>query len=169
VQQTAQTAQTARGLLDGAAHGLDPRVRTVWGLGAALATLLPGLAGTIALAAIGAPPALTAALGALTAVATIVAIAWTQVAVRRWWWRAWPDALELHHGVLIARESLVPYDRIQQIDVVRDPLERFLGLATLVLRTAAASTDARVPGIRAEVAASLRPLLLERAHADDAV
>ena len=83
--------------------------------------------------------------------------------------RAWPDALELRHGVFVLRESLVPYHRIQQIDVVRDPLERALGLSTLELRTAAATTDAKVPGIPADAAESLRRALLERAHVDDAV
>ena len=161
--------ETAERLLDGTSRQLDPRVRKVWGAGAALATLLPGLAGTIVLAGVGAPGALIGVAVVATVVLLIGAVTWSQLAVSRWWWRAWPDALELHHGVAVVHESLVPYHRIQQIDVVRDPLERLLGLATLVLRTAAATTDAKVPGIPVEDAESVRQALLERAHVDDAV
>jgi uncharacterized protein len=162
-------AQTAGQLLDGAPRALDARVRTVWGTGALLSTLVPGVAATIVVAIVGAPGALVGAAVLVTIVASITAFVWSQLAVTRWWWRAWPDALELHHGVAVVHESLVPYHRIQQVDIVRDPLERVLGLSTLVLRTAAATTDAKVPGVPVELAESLRQALLERAHVDDAV
>jgi membrane protein YdbS with pleckstrin-like domain len=77
--------------------------------------------------------------------------------------------LELQHGVVVRATSLVPYHRIQQIDLHRGPLERFLSLSTLVLRTASATTDARLPGIAAEHAELLRHELLARAGVDDAV
>ena len=161
--------QTSESLLDGASHDLDPRVRVVWGAGAVVATLLLGIVATIVLAAVGAPGPLIGAAAFATVVFVVGGLVWSQLAVARWSWRAWPDALELHHGVVVVHESLVPYHRIQQIDVVRDPLERLLGLSTLVLRTAAAATDAKVPGIPVEAAESLRRALLERAHVDDAV
>jgi membrane protein YdbS with pleckstrin-like domain len=71
--------------------------------------------------------------------------------------------------VIIANESLVPYHRIQQIDVERGPLDRLLGLSSLVLRTASATTDGKIPGIPAATADALRVRLLTRAGADDAV
>jgi membrane protein YdbS with pleckstrin-like domain len=95
--------------------------------------------------------------------------AWARAAWARWRWSAWPDALDLRHGVLVVRESLVPYHRIQQIDIERNVIERMLGLSTLVLRTASASSDGKIPGIREEIADSLRVRLLTRAGVDDAV
>ena len=71
--------------------------------------------------------------------------------------------------MLYRQASLVPYHRIQQIDVTRGPLERALGLSHLVLRTASATSDGMIPGIPAERADELRRLLLERAGLDDAV
>jgi membrane protein YdbS with pleckstrin-like domain len=160
---------TAERLLDGSSRPLDPRVRIVWGTGAAAIVLVAGIGTAIALAVAGAAGWALGLVAAATLVALAGGVAWTQAAVARWSWRAWPDALELRHGVFVLRESLVPYHRIQQIDVVRDPLERALGLSTLELRTAAAATDAKVPGIPADAAESLRRALLERAHVDDAV
>ena len=87
-----------------------------------------------------------------------------------WWsWTAWPDALELAHGRVVHRASLVPYHRIQQIDISRGPFARTFGLSTLILRTAAATSDAELPGIGADHAEALRRELLARAGVDDAV
>lgn len=154
--------------LDGTEHGLDPRVRTVWAVsGAAPWILLGAVAAAVASMAdatrLGAVAVACGLLGALGSVA------WARSAWRRWRWSAWPDALELRHGVIEQRASLVPYARIQQIDVERGPLERALGLSRLVLRTAAATSDAELPGIPAERADALRRHLLARAGLDDAV
>ena len=62
---------------------------------------------------------------------------------------------------MVVRESLVPYHRIQQVDVVHDPLERLLGLSTLTPHRRR-DTDAKVPGIPAESAESLRRALWTR-------
>ncbi len=45
----------------------------------------------------------------------------------------------------IRRTSVVPYGRMQYVDVTAGPLDRRLGLATVVLHTAAAATDASHP------------------------
>jgi membrane protein YdbS with pleckstrin-like domain len=159
---------SAQDALDGTEHGLDPRVRTVWAVGASLPWLVVGLGGAVALAVVG-----SGALAAIAAVVGVVgalgSVAWAGAAWRRWRWSAWDDALELRHGVVERRASLVPYARIQQIDVERGPLEQALGLATLVLRTAAATSDAELPGIPADRADALRRHLLARAGLDDAV
>ncbi len=48
---------------------------------------------------------------------------------------------------------------MQFVDVTAGPLERVLGLATVVLHTAAAHSDARVPGLPGPEAARLRDRL----------
>jgi hypothetical protein len=48
---------------------------------------------------------------------------------------------------------------MQLVDVRRGPLERYLGLATVQLHTAAATTDATIPGLPPEEAARLRDQL----------
>lgn len=154
--------------LDGTEHGLDPRIRTVWAVGAAAPWLVLGLAGAVALVLAGAGPLAAVAAG-VGVIGGVLGMAWAGWAWRRWRWSAWDDALELRHGVIEHHASLVPYARIQQIDVERGPLERALGLSRLVLRTAAATSDAELPGIPAERADALRRHLLARAGLDDAV
>lgn len=161
-------APAGPGPLDGTEQGLDPRVRTVWlvaGIGPPAV-----LGGLLAAAAfVGHALAAGAVLAVATAAVTALATAWVRANWRRWRWSAWDDALELRHGVVNHSTSLVPYVRIQQIDLERGPLERVLGLSHLVLRTAAATSDASLPGIPVEQADALRRLLLARAGLDDAV
>ena len=57
------------------------------------------------------------------------------------------DDLLVVSGILFKRLVVVPYGRMQQVDVRRGPIERYLGLATVQLHTAAATTDASIPGL----------------------
>jgi uncharacterized protein len=79
--------------------------------------------------------------------------------VRSWGYAERPDNLLIRHGLLYRRLSIVPYGRMQFIDVTAGPFERLLGLATVQLHTAAAATDARIPGLRPQEAARLRDRL----------
>src|SRR5207253_9967045 len=78
------------------------------------------------------------------------------------------DDLLIRRGVMFARLSVVPYGRMQFIDVTAGPLERAFGLATVRLHTAAAATDARIPGLKREEAARLRDRLAELGEAQAA-
>src|SRR4030095_2579067 len=49
------------------------------------------------------------------------------------------------HGRGYRRLSIVPYARMQFVDVTAGPLERAFKLATVQLHTAAAATDAKIP------------------------
>lgn len=68
--------------------------------------------------------------------------------------------LLVRRGILFRRLDVVPYGRIQFVDVQEGPVSRFLGIATLTLNTASASTDASLPGVPADRAAQLRDLLV---------
>lgn len=69
------------------------------------------------------------------------------------------DDLLVTSGILFRRLVIVPYGRMQLVDLVAGPLERALGLSTVQLHTAAATTDAKIPGLAPDVAASLRDRL----------
>ena len=79
--------------------------------------------------------------------------------VRAWGYAERADDLIVRRGVMFRRVSVVPYGRMQFVDVTAGPLERAFGLATVQLHTAAAATDARIPGLVAEEAARLRDQL----------
>jgi membrane protein YdbS with pleckstrin-like domain len=100
----------------------------------------------------------------------VAAIAWPIVGrrYRSWGYAEREDDLLIRRGVMFARLSVVPYGRMQFIDVTAGPLERAFGLATVRLHTAAAATDARIPGLEREEAARLRDSLAELGEAQAA-
>jgi membrane protein YdbS with pleckstrin-like domain len=79
--------------------------------------------------------------------------------VRSWGYAERPDDLLVRHGLAVRRLSIVPYARMQFVDVSAGPLERLSGLATVELHTAAAASDARIPGLPGPEAARLRDRL----------
>ncbi len=79
--------------------------------------------------------------------------------VAAWGYAERHQDLMVRRGVLIRRQSVIPYGRMQYIDVTAGPIERSLGLATLRMHTAAAASDARIPGLSQAVAAALRDQL----------
>lgn len=154
--------------LDGRNNMLDSRVRTIWAITSAVPPVVLGIAAAIVLAV--ATPlawAIPVAVSAGVLLAVFGAL-WARIQWRHWRWAAWEDALEMAHGVIFRRASLVPYHRIQQIDIRRSPLERAFGVATLEVHTAAATTDGQIPGVATEQAQDLRRSLLQRAGLDDA-
>ena len=76
--------------------------------------------------------------------------------VRAWGYAERDDDLLVRRGVMIRRLSVIPYGRMQFVDVTAGPVERSFGLATVRMHTAAAASDARVPGLPAAEAARLR-------------
>jgi uncharacterized protein len=79
--------------------------------------------------------------------------------VAAWGYAERHQDLMVRRGVLIRRQSVIPYGRMQFIDVTAGPIERSLGLATLRMHTAAAASDARIPGLDRDAAATLRDQL----------
>lgn len=150
---------------------LERRVLRLWRIRIALAVapalLLPPLSLTW-----GAPGRAVAIISGMTAVLAIVMVAigwwWTALVWRAWQFRVGEHALHLRHGVLTRRESTIPFHRVQHIDLEAGPLERRLGLTTLVLRTASASSDSTVPGIDASHADELRTRILALVGTGDA-
>jgi len=78
---------------------------------------------------------------------------------RSWSYQERDEDLVVRRGVAFRRLSVVPYGRMQFVDVTAGPLERLFGLATIKLHTAAAATDARIPGLVPAEAARLREQL----------
>jgi putative membrane protein len=69
------------------------------------------------------------------------------VTTLEWWRRTYTletGALRLEEGVLARKLRVVPFDRIQQVDLVRKPLHRLLGVATLRVETAGGGRGAEV-------------------------
>jgi len=69
------------------------------------------------------------------------------------------DDLLVVSGILFRRLVVVPYGRMQLVDVTAGPVDRMCGITSVQLHTAAATTDAKIPGLRPMVAAQLRDRL----------
>ena len=145
----------------------DVRARTLWTVTGAAAGGAVALPVAVVLTLLGGSGWVLGLL-VLAVVAVPTALFGRALWARRTW-RLGRDALEVRRGLVVQRMSAVPYHRIQQIDVERGPLERLVGLSQLVVRTAAATTDATVIGLAPEDADRLRAELLDRADVDDTV
>ena len=67
------------------------------------------------------------------------------------------DRLRVVKGWLFHRDTVVPFGRVQHIDVMRNPLERMLGLSTLVLHTAGShNSSVALPGLLDSDALAMR-------------
>ncbi|WP_125776283.1 PH domain-containing protein [Antribacter gilvus] len=75
------------------------------------------------------------------------------------------DDLLIRKGVLFRSLTVVPYGRMQYVDVEAGPLDRRLGLAKVQLHTASVGTDAQIPGLPPDEAARLRDRLASRGEA----
>lgn len=147
---------------------LSPRIRPVWLTAAvARAGVLGGLlvGGAVGLTrttdvagAVGFADA-TVVRGALVlavALAVVrVALAWLRYSV--WRFEVREDALYIERGVLTRVKTVVPFVRVQHVDSQRSPLERTVGLATVVVYTAGSrSADVAIPGLTPDRAEELR-------------
>jgi uncharacterized protein len=131
---------------------------------------VPAALVAIALGVVGATASSAVAFG-LAAAAVVAGALGMYVVGRRyrsWGYAEQAEDLLVRRGVMFARLSVVPYGRMQFIDVTAGPLERAFGLATVRLHTAAAATDARIPGLDREEAGRVRDRLAELGEAQAA-
>lgn len=85
-------------------------------------------------------------------------------------WRQWryairDDEVELHSGIIERRLTLIPMSRVQFVDFRQGPVDRFFGLATIIIHTAGGSRD--IPGIAVEEAEPLRNRIAALANIHD--
>lgn len=127
--------------------------------------------GIFAAVAVDDGPALGVGVALLSVVATTTGLAWWLPArvYRRWSYRIDAVAIEISHGALIRRRSVIPFFRVQHVDTSRGPLERKLRLTELKLHTASSGTDAHIPGLDDAVATTLRAHIVARAGLSDGV
>ncbi|WP_395107518.1 PH domain-containing protein [Actinomadura sp. SCN-SB] len=93
-----------------------------------------------------------------------VVVAWivAELAYRSYGYAERADDLIVTQGVFVKRLIVVPYGRMQFVDVTAGLLERWMGIATVRMHTAAAATDAEIPGLPAAEAAQLRDRLAQK-------
>lgn len=100
----------------------------------------------------------------------VLGLGWVLVGrnVRRWGYRELDEDLWITRGALHRRLVVVPYGRMQYVDVQAGPLERAFGIARIRLHTASPGTTAYLPGLPADEAARLRDRLTSLGEAQAA-
>ena len=107
---------------------------------------------------------------AVFAATAIFSFLWSPLRFRRWGYRVRDADVFVRYGVLWRVTSVIPHRRLQHVDTERGPLERWLGLARIVIYTAGnRGAQTTIPGLAREDAESLRDLLGRLGQGDDAV
>jgi membrane protein YdbS with pleckstrin-like domain len=141
---------------------MSRQLRTVWVLRSLLNVLILAVIAAVPLTIWLGWDGLLWVLGGYVVIAGLRALAVART-VATWGYAEREEDLLVRHGLLTRRMSIVPYGRIQLIDLSAGPIERMFGLATVQVRTAALGSTTEVPGLDPPVAAALRDRLAVRA------
>jgi membrane protein YdbS with pleckstrin-like domain len=141
---------------------LSPRARWVWraqqiGVWGVLLILGAIFGGRID--AVGPLPWLLPLAGLVAGTLAVPALRWS-----RWRWDVAGEGIDIRHGTLTIRRTLVPWVRVQHVDTRRALLEQALGLSTVVVHTAAGSHT--IPMLSSGEAETLRDRIAELARTD---
>ena len=151
-------------------RSLDDRAVTLW----RLATLGRGAVFTgmaIAGELLVDLPIPTGVLSVAVAVLTLAAAGvWPTLRYRAWGFALRSDDVYLRHGVLFRTTSIVPHARIQHVDTRHGPVDRWLGLASVVVFTAGhRGAVLSIPALAADEAEEIRDRLAAQSGVGDAV
>jgi len=145
------------------AQRLAPAARWAWRLswagGCVVAMVVLGMAGgglpgswqTIGMAALG--------VALVVGTPLVPELRW-----RRWRWEVREHEIDLQRGILVVRRTLIPLARVQHVETERGLIGQALGLATVVIHTAAGSHE--IPLLTDFDAGMLRARIAELARTD---
>ncbi|MFC4551495.1 MULTISPECIES: PH domain-containing protein [Halorussus] len=151
---------------------LNPRVRLVWAVSSVVVAVLLGVGAAVAdRFALGV--GVWVAVG-VAALAFALGVGYVALKYRVWRFEVRDDDLYLERGVLTRVKTVVPFVRVQHVDTQRGPVERAVGLASVVVYTAGSrGADVTIPGLTPERADALqerlRRLAIESESEHDAV
>lgn len=151
-------------------RSLHPLVQVHWGVRITVGALVAGVVSSWILPFAGINSQFSAAI---VGVLLLLGLAWVLLYYRVWVYQIRADAIYLERGVVTHVRSLVPYVRIQHVDTSQGPIERMLGLSTLVVYTAGSrGADVSIPGLLPEEARDMQRRVKElaiEAEGDDAL
>lgn len=109
--------------------------------------------------------------GLLSGAAAILLLGWALLIPRRryrsWGYAMTEDELFIQHGLWTRTSTVVPFGRVQHIDVAQGPIERAFGVGTLILHTAGTRSSAvDLPGLEHGEAGRMRDAIRSKIRQD---
>jgi membrane protein YdbS with pleckstrin-like domain len=150
--------------MDAPQRPLSPVARTVWRLqqvGIWGALCVGGVILSMNLDALGPLPWIVPLVGLVAGTWLIPRLRWS-----RWRWDVRDEGIDIQHGTITVRRTLVPWVRVQHVDTRRGVFEQSFGLSTVVVHTAAGSHT--IPLLPEGEAETLRERIAGLARTDDA-
>jgi len=127
---------------------------------------IPVFIGDFVLAEAGHIDALTIA-APIAFILLLMAILLPRRRYNRWGYNMGDKQIQIVRGYLFYTDTIVPFSRVQHIDVGQGPIERLFGLSSLVLHTAGTHNSTVVlPGLRRATAEEMRDIIREHIKAD---
>ncbi|UFT99814.1 PH domain-containing protein [Radiobacillus kanasensis] len=84
---------------------------------------------------------------------------------KRWRYQVFEQEVDIEHGLLIIKRTLIPMIRVQHVDTKQGPILKKFGLATVTISTAA--TKHEIPALKEEEAYELRDRISVLARVDE--
>lgn len=99
----------------------------------------------------------------------VIVYVWARLSYRFYLYELTENGFKKESGIIYKRYVTIPYDRIQNVDIIRGVWARILGLSDLQIQTAGMSgaayySEGRLPGLSTEDAEKLRDELINRAR-----
>ena len=105
--------------------------------------------------------------GAALVIGALLAFVLPERRYRAWSYQVTEDDLHVQNGIWLKTLTIVPFGRVQHIDIVRGPLQRRYGLGSLVLHTAGTRSAAiLLPGLEIAEAERIRDHVRARIRED---
>jgi uncharacterized protein len=87
--------------------------------------------------------------------------------VQRWGYKIGEGQLRVARGWLFRTDTIVPFVRVQHIDVGQGPIERWFGLSHLIVHTSGThNSTVTLPGLHADLAAAMRETIRRHIQTD---
>ncbi|MBB5708484.1 PH domain-containing protein [Sphingopyxis panaciterrulae] len=86
---------------------------------------------------------------------------------QRWGFKIGEGQLRVARGWLFRTDTIVPFVRVQHIDVGQGPVERWFGLSHLIVHTSGThNSTVMLPGLRSDLAAAMRETIRRHIQTD---
>ncbi|WP_052071864.1 PH domain-containing protein [Sphingopyxis sp. MWB1] len=114
---------------------------------------------------LGGPYGLLSALAWIAALAVITLFPARRA--QRWGFHMGEGQLRVARGWLFRTDTIVPFVRVQHIDIGQGPVERWFGLSHLIVHTSGThNSTVTLPGLHAELAAAMRETIRRHIQTD---